>query len=280
MSVQNIPELYLEKSIDQTDLFVYDFKMTEDVIKTKVNLNMHMFSFLQEGKKQVHFSDVTVAVNNEQSLLLKKGNCLWTELLEKETTYYCKLLFFSDKVLKEFLEKHSIKNTYGNEVSYFAIQNDSFITSYLTSLNTIKTAPPIFFENLLSVKYEELLIYLIGKYGKVFEAYLCSLISKKASVFEETIEKNIYTSLTLEEISFLCNMSLSTFKRNFIKAYDVSPGRWLRDKRLLKAKELLENGELKSSDIYLNLGYNNLSNFSVAFKNKFGVNPKDVSPVF
>ena len=93
----------------QTDLFVYDFKMTEDVIKTKVNLNMHMFSFLQEGKKQVHFSDVTVAVNNEQSLLLKKGNCLWTELLEKESTYYCKLLFFSDKILKQFLEKHSIK---------------------------------------------------------------------------------------------------------------------------------------------------------------------------
>jgi AraC-like DNA-binding protein len=71
-------------------------------------------------------------------------------------------------------------------------------------------------------------------------------------------------------------MSLSTFKRNFIKAYAVSPGKWLRDKRLLKAKELLEEGSLKSSDIYLNLGYNNLSNFSVAFKNKFGISPKDV----
>jgi AraC-like DNA-binding protein len=276
MPVQNIPELYLEKSIDQTDLFVYDFKMTEDVIKTKVNLNMHMFSFLQVGKKQVHFSDVTVAVNNEQSLLLKKGNCLWTELLEKETTYYCKLLFFSDKILKEFLEKHSIKNTQSDEVSYFAIQNDSFITSYLNSLNTINSAPSIFMDSLLSVKYEELLIYLIGKYGEVFESYLCSLISKKSSAFQETVEKNIYTSLTLEEISFLCNMSLSTFKRNFTKAYAVSPGKWLRDKRLLKAKELLEEGSLKSSEIYSNLGYNNLSNFSIAFKNKFGISPKDV----
>jgi AraC family transcriptional regulator, exoenzyme S synthesis regulatory protein ExsA len=280
MSVQNIPELYLEKSIDQTDLFVYDFKMTEDVIKTKVNLNMHMFSFLQVGKKQVHFSDVTVAVNNEQSLLLKKGNCLWTELLEKETTYYCKLLFFSDKILKQFLEKHSIKKKKGDEVSYFAIQNDSFITSYLNSLNTINSAPSIFMDSLLSVKYEELLIYLIGKYGEVFESYLHSLISKNTSVFEKTIEKNIYTSLTLEEIAFLCNMSLSTFKRNFIKSYAISPGKWLRDKRLLKAKELLEAGSQKSSDIYSNLGYNNLSNFSVAFKNKFGISPKDVDVLF
>ena len=172
MPVQNIPELYLENPIDNTDLFIYDFKMTEDVIKTKVNLNMHMFSFLQEGKKQVHFSDVTVAVNNEQSLLLKKGNCLWTELLDNESVYFCKLLFFSDKRLKEFLEKHTIQVQSNNEVPYFVIQNDSFITGYLNSLTTINAAPSVFMERLLSVKFEELLLYLISKYGIVFESYL------------------------------------------------------------------------------------------------------------
>jgi len=276
MPVQNIPELYLDKEIDHTDLFIYDFKMTEDVIKTKVNLNMHMFSFLQEGKKQVHFSDVTIAVNNEQSLLLKKGNCLWTELLDKESIYFCKLLFFSDKRLKEFLEKHTTEVRSKNEVPYFAIQNDSFITGYLNSLTTIDSAPSVFMESLLSVKFEELLLYLINKYGVAFESYLYSLIAEKTSVFQKTIEKNTYTSLTLEEISFLCNMSLSTFKRHFINEYNISPGKWLRDKRLSKAKELLEEGSLKSSDIYLELGYNNLSNFSTAFKNKFGVNPKDI----
>jgi len=276
MSIQNIPELYLEKSIDTTDLFVYDFKMTEDVIKTKVNLNMHMFSFLQEGRKQVHFSDVTVAVNNEQSLLLKKGNCLWTELLEDESVYFCKLLFFSDKRLKEFLEKHTTEVSSDIEAPYFTIQNDSFISSYLNSLTTINTAPFVFMESLLSVKFEELLLYLISKYGASFETYLYSLIAKNTSVFQKTIEKNTYTSLTIEEISFLCNMSLSTFKRHFINEYNVSPGKWFRDKRLLKAKELLAEGNLKSSDIYLELGYNNLSNFSTAFKNKFGISPKNL----
>ncbi|PHS07814.1 MAG: AraC family transcriptional regulator [Kordia sp.] len=276
MPVQNIPELYLEKPIDNTDLFIYDFKMTEDVVKTKVNLNMHMFSFLQEGKKQVHFSDVTVAVNNEQSLLLKKGNCLWTELLDNESVYFCKLLFFSDKRLKEFLEKHATQVQFNNEGPYFVIQNDSFITGYLNSLTTINAAPSVFMESLLSVKFEELLLYLISKYGVVFESYLYSLIAEKTSAFQKTIEKNTYTSLTLEEISFLCNMSLSTFKRHFMNEYNISPGKWLRDKRLVKAKELLAEGNLKSSDIYLELGYNNLSNFSTAFKNKFGVSPKGV----
>jgi AraC-like DNA-binding protein len=48
----------------------------------------------------------------------------------------------------------------------------------------------------------------------------------------------------------------------------------LQDKRLQKAKELLQAGELKASDIYLDIGYNKLSNFSIAFINKFGIGQK------
>lgn len=269
--------MYLGKTIDNIDLFTYDLKMTEDVIKSKVNLNMHMFSFLQEGKKQVYFSNVAVAVNKEQSLLLKKGNCLWTELLDKEAVYFCRLLFFSDNKLKEFLETHTKRTKVKDEIPYFAIENDTFINSYLNSLATIHNTSPAFRERLLAVKFEELMLYLINKYGTAFEVYLYSLISSTTSAFQKIVEQNIYTNLTLEEIAFLCNMSLSTFKRHFIDGYGVSPGKWLRDKRLLRAKQLLEEGELRSSDIYLDLGYNNLSNFSSAFKNKFGIPPKDVS---
>lgn len=71
-------------------------------------------------------------------------------------------------------------------------------------------------------------------------------------------------------------MSLSTFKRHFIKEYNESPGKWFRDKRLLKAKELLANKNNTPSDVYLDLGYNNLSNFSSAFKSKFGINPSEI----
>lgn len=71
--------------------------MTNDVVKSKVNLGMNMFSFLQVGKKQIHFAGTTVPVNKDQSLLLKKGNWLWTELLDTKTIYYCKLFFFSEK---------------------------------------------------------------------------------------------------------------------------------------------------------------------------------------
>lgn len=105
MEIENIPESYIKHQENLPDLFVYDFKMTEDSIKTKVNLNMHMFSFLQTGKKQVHFAETSVLVDNSQSLLIKKGNCLWSELLETEELYYCKLLFFFRKTIKRVFAK-------------------------------------------------------------------------------------------------------------------------------------------------------------------------------
>ncbi|HLV39942.1 AraC family transcriptional regulator [Xanthomarina sp.] len=277
MPIENIPEIYLDNKKEKPDLFVYDFKMTSNVVKSKVNLGMNMFSFLQVGKKQVHFAGTAVAVNKDQSLLLKKGNWLWTELLDTEAIYYCKLFFFSEKRLLEFLEKHTEnKVVVTNEEPYFIIRNDAYITSYLNSLSTISDAPAVFMENLLSVKFEELMLYLIQKYGKKFELYLYSLIISEGSAFKKTVESKIHSNLKLEEIAFLCHMSLSTFKRNFIKEYKTSPGKWLQDKRLQKAKRLLEEGICKPSELYMEFGYNNLSNFSIAFKNKFGISPNQV----
>jgi AraC-like DNA-binding protein len=278
MSIENIPEIYFKNKKENPDLFVYDFKMTSDVVKSKVNLGMNMFSFLQVGKKQVHFAGTAVAVNKDQSLLLKKGNWLWTELLDTEAIYFCKLLFFSEEKLKEFLEKHTENiELVKDDIPYFIIRNDTYITSYLNSLSTISEAPTVFLENLLSVKFEELMLYLLQKYGRNFELYLHSLIIKETSPFKKIVESKRHSNLKLEEIAFLCNMSLSTFKRHFVSEYKVSPGKWLQDKRLQKAKDTLEQGDLKPSDIYLDFGYNNLSNFSIAFKNKFGISPKEIS---
>lgn len=277
MPIENIPEIYLKNHEQKPDLFVYDFKMTNDVVKSKVNLGMNMFSFLQVGKKQVHFAGTSVAVNKDQSLLLKKGNWLWTELLETEEIYYCKLFFFSEKKLQEFLEKHTDNKTKTTEESpYFIIRNDAYIASYLNTLSTISDAPAVFMENLLAVKFEELMLYLLQKYGDEFKSYLQSLIVTETSAFKKIVESKIHSNLKLGEIAFLCNMSLSTFKRHFINEYATSPGKWLQEKRLQKAKETLEEENLKPSELYLDFGYNNLSNFSIAFKNKFGINPSEI----
>jgi len=278
MPIENIPEIYIKDKKKSLDLFVYDFKMTSDVVKSKVNLGMNMFSFLQVGKKQVHFAGTSIAVNKDQSLLLKKGNWLWTELLDTEAIYYCKLFFFSEKKLTDFLSKYTNDvKPYKEEVPYFVIENDHYIAAFISSLSSNTFLNHSYSDALLVLKFEEIMLYLLNKYGSGFEYYLHSLISKEVSPFKNVIESNVHSNLKIEEIAFLCNMSLSTFKRHFTSEYNEAPGKWLQNKRLQKAKELLQKGQLKPSDIYLEIGYNNLSNFSIAFKNKFGISPTDIS---
>lgn len=278
MSIENIPEIFIKDNNKRPDIFVYDFKMISNVVKSKVNLSMNMFSFLQVGKKQVHFANTSMAVNSKQSLLLKKGNWLWTELLDTEAIYYCKLFFFSERILTDFLNKYTNNvKPYQEESPYFLIENDDYIAGFINSLSAEIFNNHSLSDALLVLKFEEIMLYLLNKYGNKFEYYLHSLISKEVSPFKNVVESNVHSNLKLEEIAFLCNMSLSTFKRHFTNEYNEAPGKWLQDKRLQKAKELLQGGELKASDIYLDIGYNNLSNFSAAFKNKFGISPTDIS---
>jgi len=283
MTIQNVPEIFLAESERQTDLFIYDYKMTDDVIKSKVNLDLNMFSFLQTGKKQVHFANTSVGVNVSQSLLIKSGNCLWTELLDNDEIYFCKLLFFSQQKVEEFLKKHLPDNYRLQELPkkenpYFIIQNDDYIHSFVNSLSVILKIKRESSKNLLAIKFEEIMCYLLSKYGDSFIQFSSALIAKKNnSSFKNIIESNAYSNLNLEEIAFLCNMSLSTFKRHFKAEYLETPAKWMQKKRLHKAKNMLQKEGVKPSDVYLNLGYNNLSNFSIAFKNEFGISPKEIS---
>lgn len=205
-----------------------------------------------------------------------------TELLNKNTVYFCKLLFFSQKKIEDFLQKHTDSFSLPNiriekDVPFFVIENDQYIKSFIQSLCCIQQMKDGIAENLLVVKFEEIMLYLLHKYQEIFVQYLGSLVSSaNYSSFRKTVDLYTYSNLRLEEIAFLCNMSLSTFKRHFINEYQVPPGKWLLQKRLIKAKEILRKGLRKPSDIYADSGYNNFSNFCTAFKNEFGYSPHQV----
>lgn len=279
MPIQEIPHHFIKKKT-LPELFLYDYKMTDDIVKNKVNLNMNMFSFLQIGHKEVHFSDSSVAVNENQSLLVKNGNCLFSELINSERNYFCRLLFFSQKSIENFIVKNSIELPKAHiknkkNVPYFIINNDENIKGYIKSLSIILENKTIHSAHLLATKFEEIMLYLVLKYKAEFIQFILSLVNMNENLsFKQTIETNVYSNLKVEEIAFLCNMSISTFKRKFISEYNETPGKWFQKKRLEKAKELLLKGNKKSNEICEEFGYKNASNFSNAIKKEFSVSPK------
>jgi AraC-like DNA-binding protein len=80
----------------------------------------------------------------------------------------------------------------------------------------------------------------------------------------------------LQHFAYLTGRSLSTFKRDFEKIYHQTPNRWLLQKRLEDAHYLLKQKKLKSSEVYLEVGFKDYSHFFVAFKKLFGISPSMV----
>ena len=63
-------------------------------------------------------------------------------------------------------------------------------------------------------------------------------------------------------------------KENLKKHYAESPIKWFQNKRLEYAYYLLNQEQKKSSEIYFEVGYENLSSFIQAYKAKYNVTPK------
>jgi len=84
-------------------------------------------------------------------------------------------------------------------------------------------------------------------------------------------------NVDLNRFAYLTGRSLATFKRDFEKTFNTTPNRWLQQKRLTDAYYLIKEKKLKSSDVYLEVGFKNLSHFSFAFKKTYGVSPSSLN---
>jgi AraC-like DNA-binding protein len=89
----------------------------------------------------------------------------------------------------------------------------------------------------------------------------------------EFMEANYRFNMPLTKFSYLTGRSLTTFKRDFKKAFQLSPQRWLTQKRLTLAHYQLAEKSRKPVELYLEVGFENLAHFSYAFKKHFGYPP-------
>ncbi|WP_426667873.1 helix-turn-helix domain-containing protein [Mucilaginibacter sp. McL0603] len=92
----------------------------------------------------------------------------------------------------------------------------------------------------------------------------------------EFMERNFRFNVPMSKFAELSGRSLSTFQRDFMKIFGMQAGAWLLKRRLQAAREILLNSERKPSDVYIEIGFEDLAHFSRSFKTYFGYNPSKI----
>ncbi|MEY8427069.1 AraC family transcriptional regulator [Lachnospiraceae bacterium 46-15] len=105
-----------------------------------------------------------------------------------------------------------------------------------------------------------------GKGGRLRDFYI-----KEAFSF---IEQNFQNPISVEDIAASCGLNRSYFGKIFHEHVGKSPQEFLISYRMTKATELLKLTSLSIADIGNAVGYPNQLHFSRAFKNVYGISPR------
>jgi AraC-like DNA-binding protein len=258
--------------------FVY-YRERGDLFKNQVVFNQCAISFVLNGQKELYrHADCTI-IRPGQGLLIPEGNTLIAEHVVNGTStdelYSSFIIFFPQGLINDFFTKHviSAQSTQADDVPpYVLFSNTAYLNEYLRGIRALvdsgcQLSYPVALhklEEVLLIIYELYPTQLIALFGDGHDAAGLSL--------QKLVENNLFNNLALDELAFLANRSLSSFKRDFEKAYGLSPQKYIRDRKLEAACTELKKGR-KASELYDTYGYENLSNFNTAFKKRFGVTP-------
>ncbi len=88
------------------------------------------------------------------------------------------------------------------------------------------------------------------------------------------IEQNFQNDISIEEIASFCGLNRSYFGKIFRENTGKSPQDFLISYRMTKATELLKLTRLSIGDVGNAVGYPNQLHFSRAFKNTYGISPR------
>ena len=188
--------------------------------------------YVLSGKKTYKTLKGAWTLQQGQSLYLKKGAEIVQQYFDEE---YCMLGFFlSDELIKETYEELKGKVSLDRSRNHleevgFEVEHSPYLEGYYHSMLSYFRGinrPP---DHMLVLKLKELLVNLMNC-DPVLTAYFDEIANSEKPSLHQVMEQNFCFNLKLEDYAELCHRSLSTFKRDFQKCYQESPGKWLQKK--------------------------------------------------
>ena len=247
----------------------------EEGYRKEVFISTNMLFFVMQGTKILHFKDEQLLVNSEDVLFLKSGNYVMSEILDG---YYEAILFmYDDTILLDFIKKYNLSfdDTSSFENNYFKIRKTSAFEIFQSSVISYLETNSSNQESIMRLKLEEAFLNILESESKEsFKAFLASIYNN--NLFKIKIEKEFRYDENVLLFAKEFNITDLAFRNKFKETFGTTPKKWQNEKKLEKAKILLETTDYNVTQVCQKSGFDNISWFIQAFKNKYAITPKQI----
>ncbi|MBB5622881.1 AraC-like DNA-binding protein [Pedobacter cryoconitis] len=245
--------------------------------KGTMYLQEHLLFLILKGSVLLTYGKQTYTVGSNEMILLQKATVVQYEKKgspDNGSVYHGMIFSIKDDLIKSFLaslEKVTPKNTQEEGHNGVYPMTDCLIT-FAQSLKPYFYDSSGVYPGQLRLKMTEMLYHMAIGSHSMFQQILQFYQPVRAEI-RHIVEQHYASPNSLTELAYLSGRSLSSFKRDFQAIYNMTPATWIREKRLEKAKQMLETTQLPVSDICFSLGFENVSHFSRIFKTYYGKAP-------
>lgn len=236
----------------------------------------HSFVRIISGEMKVIQADMSyVFVPGDTFLLPRNRLAMIIKYPKDEKAYESVTLNLDVDQLKEFYSQHPVRQTGPLQENIKVFEKHPLFESFFSSLMPYFELQEELPTEILSAKTNEA-ITILRVIDEGIDRILADFDDPGKVNLAEFMEKNYMFNMAMSKFAYLTGRSLTTFKRDFKKAFNMTPQKWLTRKRLELAHYQLKEKNRKPVDVYLETGFENLSHFSYAFKKQYGCSPSQL----
>ncbi len=239
----------------------------------------HSIVYVLNGQKKWITPTEEYMVSEGQSIFVRKGAFKNQQYFEDS---FCVLMFF----MKDDFIRRCMENDLGKELTGLQrVDHPDFIYrinipesleviyhSFFSYLKQPKKPP----QKIIELKFREMLMNICLDPGNgEIKNVLHTLSIKSSDSIEQVMEEQYCYNLSVNEYARLCGMSGSTFKRKFRETFHLTPSKWLMQKRLRLACELLLTTDSTVQQVCYDCGFESDSHFIRSFKTAYGTTPNN-----
>jgi len=249
----------------------------DKLFKTEVLFEDHLLVWIISGETKIIQADKTYVFQAGDTLLFPRHQLVKVLSYSKDGLPHKSVaMHLTSDWLKDFYTRNKIQVRQLQVPHFHTFGRHPLLQSCLASLIHYFDLEETLPENLASLKIEEA-VNILRVIDPNIDQELASFEDPGKIDLSGFMEKNYMFNMPLNKFGYLTGRSLTTFKRDFKKVFNTTPQKWLTQKRLELAHHELSEKKRRPGEVYLEVGFENLSHFSYVFKKHFGYTPMEIT---